>query len=90
MEGETPLRIALVSHAFSWENAGGGEVMLRLLATALAQRGHEVVVVSPDPAGGAPPPIRYHRIPKLSMMTLRRALREIGRASCRERVYVLV
>lgn len=74
---EAPLRIALVTHSFAWENAGGGEVMVRLLATELARAGHDVTVISPDPRGSAASPVRYHRIEKLSMMSVRRALREL-------------
>lgn len=71
------LRIALVTRAFSWENAGGGEVLVRLLAEGLAKAGHDVHVLAVD-LRGVPrdAPFSLTPLPRLSMLAVRRALRE--------------
>lgn len=72
------LRVALVTHAFSWEGAGGGELMLRLLAERLAAQGHDVHVVTSDQeatmAGGA---FRVHKASSGTTLALRRVLKEL-------------
>lgn len=78
MEG-APLRVALVTRAISWEGAGGGEVLVRLLAEGLARMGHHVSVVAVD-ARGVPPekaPFRLLAIPDLSVLAIRGALQEV-------------
>ncbi|HWH08046.1 MAG TPA: glycosyltransferase, partial [Candidatus Thermoplasmatota archaeon] len=72
------MRVALASHAFSWENAGGGEVLVRLLAGHLAAMGHEVHVLTADARGAAEPsPFAVRVVPSLSTLAFRAALREV-------------
>lgn len=73
------LRVALVTRAVSWEGAGGGEVMVRLLAEGLAKMGHEVSVLAVDsrgvPTEGAP--FTLVPLPDLSPGAVRRGLKAV-------------
>lgn len=71
-------RIALATHGFSWENAGGGEVMIRLLAERLADRGHDVHVLTPDPrATMRSGKFTLHPLRSASTLALRAAFRAV-------------
>lgn len=72
------LRVALATHAFSWENAGGGEVMVRLLAGHLAALGHEVHVLTADARGDArDAAFRVRVLPSTTVTALRAALKDV-------------
>lgn len=77
MVSQEPLRIALVTRAVSWEGAGGGEVLVRLLAEGLVRLGHRVSVLAVD-ARGVPEktPFDLVRLRSLAIPAVRRALRQ--------------
>lgn len=72
------LRIALVTRAVSWQGAGGGEVLVRLLAEELSREGHDVTVLAVD-ARGTPveAPFRLRPLKDLSVGEVRKALQEV-------------
>ena len=76
-QAQRGLRVALVTRAVSWEGAGGGEVLVRLLAEGLARMGHHVSVLAVDRRGVPEGKVPFRLVPlkDLSAFSVRKALR---------------
>ena len=76
-DAQRGLRVALVTRAISWQGAGGGEVLVRLLAEGLARLGHRVCVLAVDRRGVPEGEVPFALVPldDLSIRSVRRGLK---------------
>lgn len=79
MAGEPALRILLVTRRFTWDAAGGGEVDAKLIASWMAEHGHQVDVFAVETGGtraeSAPEGLRVHQAPGLRVADIKAAIR---------------